>query len=213
MEQERNVGTNHKKNYERAFQRLIDGTDKFLVDKNRETTIRFLRDAEIGKTILKGQKKKIGEGRLIKMYGFLKKMDLEWFKKSFDEVTEEEMMNFILSLEKGLIKSNRDKPYTLETQSTLKRFIRKFYKYLLGDSVNYPKLIQFIDTSTRLPEIRAISKEENDKLISLSSKMIHKVALALFFDGGMRVRELYNIKISDISKESSIISPSIIVPL
>lgn len=165
-------------------------------------TIKFLRDAEAGKTILKGQKKKIAEGRLVKMYGLLKLMDSSWFKMPFDEVTEEVMMNFILTLEKGAILSSRKKPYSYESQSTIKKFIRKFYKYLLGDNVNYPKLIQFIDTSTRIPEIRAITKEDNDRLIARSSKPVHKFALAVLFDGGLRVRELYNVKIGDITREN-----------
>ena len=80
MEEERNAGANHKRNYEHALKRLTEGSDGFLVERNREVTIKFLRDAEAGKTILKGQKKKIAEGRLVKMYGLLKLMDSSWLK-------------------------------------------------------------------------------------------------------------------------------------
>jgi len=91
-----------------------------------------------------------------------------------------------------------------ETQSTIKKFIRKFYKYLLGDGINYPKLVQFIDTSTRIPEVSAISKEENDSLIAHSSKIQHKMAFAFLFDSGARVREFYNIKLADLKKEQGV---------
>jgi integrase len=202
MEEERNAGTDHKKNYESALKRLADGSDSFLFEHNRQLTIRFLRDAEAGKTVLKGQKKKIGVARLVKMYGLLKLMDSNWLKKPYDEVTEDDMMNFILALEKGVVLSSRGTPYTTETQATIKKFLRKFYKYLLGDNLIYPKLIQFVDTSTRIPEIRAISKEDTDRLIARSAKLIHKFALAVLFDSGMRVREFYNVKFADLTQEN-----------
>jgi integrase len=202
-DEERIAGTNHKKNYESAFRKLSEGQDGFIFPENREFTLTFLKDAELGRTIFKGQKKKIAEGRLVKMCGLLKKMDYEWFKKPFDKVNEQDMIEFITRLERGIITSNRRSPYTPETQSTIKKFIRKYYKYLMGEGINYPKMVQFIDTSTKIPEIRAISKNDVDKLIEFASKLEHKLALAFLFDSGARIAEFYNVKLSDISKENN----------
>ena len=69
-----------------ALEKLRSGKTKVLIPENRALILQFLRDAELGRTILKGQKKKIMPGRLQRMLGLLLKMDQQWFKKKFDEV-------------------------------------------------------------------------------------------------------------------------------
>jgi len=190
--------------YYKALEKLRTEKIYLLVPKNKELILQFLRDAEIGRTILKGQKRKIKPGRLQRMLGLLLKMDREWLKKPFNEVSEDDMNNFILNLERGIIKSSKGEPYTWETQSTIKKFIRKYYKYLLGEGENYPRLVQFIDTSTRMLEVKGISKQENDKLIENSSKLIYRFILAVLYDSGARIEEFYNIKKSDLIRENGI---------
>jgi integrase len=190
--------------YYKALEKLRTGKTSLLVPENKELIIQFLHDAEIGRTILKGQKRKIKPGRLQRMLGLLLKMDQEWFKRPFNEVSEEDMNNFILNLERGIIRSSKGNPYTWETQSTIKKFIRKYYKYLLGEKEIYPRLVQFIDTSTRMLEIKSLSKQENDKLIENSSKLVYRFILAVLYDSGARIEEFYNIKRSDLNKENGI---------
>ena len=85
--------------YYKALEKLRTGKIYLLIPENRELIIKFLNDAEMGKTILKGQKRKIKPGRLQRMLGLLLKMDREWLKKAFNEVSEDDMNNFILNLE------------------------------------------------------------------------------------------------------------------
>jgi len=190
--------------YYNALEKLRTGKTNVSIPENKDLILQFLHDAEIGRTILKGQKRKIKPGRLQRMLGLLLKMDKEWLKKPFNEVSEDDMNNFILNLERGIIRSSKGKPYTWETQSTIKKFIRKYFKYLLGEGENYPKLVQFIDTSTRLLEVKSLSKQENDRLIENSSKLIYRFILAVLYDSGARIEEFYNIKKSDIIKENGI---------
>ncbi len=190
--------------YYKALAKLEKGETSILISENRDLIIQFLHDAEIGKTIMKGQKRKIKPGRLQRMLGILLKMDRDWFKKDFREVSEEDMNHFILNLERGVIRCLKGNPYTWETQSTIKKFIRKYYKYLLGENENYPKLVQFIDTSTKILEIKSLTKQENDKLIDNSSKLIYRFILAVLYDSGARVEEFYNIRRSDVVKENGI---------
>jgi len=190
--------------YYLALEKLKSGKTKIINPKNKKLILKFLEDAELGRTILKGQKKKIQPGRLHRMLGLLLNMDHLWFKKPFDEVNEDDMNYFVLNLERGIIKSNRGKPYTWETQSTIKKFIRKYYKYLFGENQFYPRLVQFIDTSTRIPEIKAISKDECDKLIGNTSKLTYRFMIAVLFDSGARIEEFYNLKQSDFSKTNEV---------
>ena len=190
--------------YYNALEKLRTGKTNILIPENKDLILQFLHDAEIGRTILKGQKRKIKPGRLQRMLGLLLKMDREWLKKPFNEVSEDNMNNFILNLERGIIRSSKGEAYTWETQSTIKKFIRKYYKYLLGEGENYPRLVQFIDTSTRILEIKSLSKQENDKLIENSSKLGYRFILAVLYDSGARIEEFYNIKKSDLRKENGI---------
>jgi len=190
--------------YYQALEKIKSDKLSLSVPENKQLILQFLYDAEIGRTILKGQKRKIKPGRLQRMLGILLKMDREWFKKPFNVISEEDMNTFIINLERGLIKSSKGTPYTWETQSTIKKFIKKYYKYLLGEGESFPKLVKFIDTSTRLLEIKSLTKQENDKLIENSSKQVYRFILAVLFDSGARIEEFYNIKKSDITKETGI---------
>jgi len=190
--------------YYKALEKMKTDETPLLISKNKELILQFLYDAEIGRTILKGQKRKIKPGRLQRMLGLLLKMDKEWLKKPFDEVSEEDMNIFILNLERGVTKSSRGTPYTWETQSTIKKFLRKYYKYLLGEGETYPKLVRFIDTSTRLLEVKSLTKKENDRLIENSSKLKYRFIMAVLYDSGARIEEFYNIKKSDLIKENGI---------
>lgn len=190
--------------YYLALEKLKVGKTKLNVPENKGLILKFLNDAELGRTIIKGQKRKIHPGRLQRMLGLLIKMDKEWFKKPFNKVSEEDMNTFILNLERGIITSSKGTPYTWETQSTIKKFLRKYYKYLFGEKEYFPDLVKFIDTSTKILEIKSISKDENDKLIENTAKLVYRFAFAVLFDSGARIEEFYNIKKSDIRKEKGI---------
>jgi len=58
-----------------------------------------------------------------------------------------------------------------------------------------------VDTSGPAPEIKAISKEEIDKLLSRTGYLSHKFVIAVLFDGGLRVGEFFNLRIEDITKK------------
>lgn len=173
-----------------------------ISSRNRETLLRFLIDGEIGKTIKKGQKKKIGKGRLLRLSGIIKNLD-RWFDhKPFEEVTQAEMEKFILGLERGEIKQKNGKPYTPESQMTIKRAIRKFYKWLLGECERHPNIVAWIDTSGKLKEIeppkfKEIENKLKDATIDLTTE--ERAIIALLTDPGLRIGELLNLNISDVS--------------
>ena len=77
------------------------------------------------------------------------------------------MGDFILKLEKGNVKNNKGRPYTSETQKTIKKFIKKFYKWFLGNNLTYPDLVSWIDTSGKMPEIQALKSPKQYRRIIL----------------------------------------------
>jgi len=175
--------------------------DTPLQAENRILLERFLRDAELGKTIKKRSKKKIGSLRLLKYLQDLKKLDAH-FRKPLDRVTQKEMETFITDLEKGRITQKNGQPYASETQVCLKKIVMKFYRWL-----GKPELVEWFDTSYELKDYRTISKEQLDYLLetmtsrSPATLARNRALLAFLFDSGARADELLNIRIGDLSQE------------
>lgn len=174
-----------------------------LQTPNKALLERFLRDAELGKTIKGRAKKKIGALRLLKYLQDLKKLDA-YFEKALDKVTQEDMERFITDLEKGRYTQKNGKPYAEETQVCMKKIIMKFYRWL-----GKPDLVEWFDTSYELKDYRAISKEQLDYLLeSMTSNSPANLArnralLAFLFDTGARADEVLNVRIQDLTLERS----------
>ncbi len=186
------------------FERKLDAIkkDSKLSKHNRDIILNYLRDSELGKTINKGQKRKIGSGRNLQAAGFLCKMSKEWFKKDLDKVTIKDMENFILNLDKGKIISRYKKPYSSEAKSNIKKFIRKFYKWLLGDNKRYPELVDWIDTSKKEAEVKAVPGLLDGvmKIVELIPDIKRKALVMVAFDSGFRESELLSCKVKDAEK-------------
>jgi integrase len=188
---------------ERKAQRIKDDPD--ISKRNKELILRYIREAQIGKTIKKGQKKKVGDGRILQATGYLVLMSKEWFKKDLDKVTNKDMEDFILKLDQGKITTVRNgagRPYSSETKSNIKKFIRKFYKWLKGDGYTYPALVDWIDTSKQEAQIQGVPglKEGVWKIVELIPDLRRKAMVWVAFDSGFRLGELVNVTLSDVEK-------------
>ncbi len=175
--------------------------DTPLLAANRGLLDHFLRDAELGKTIKKRAKKKIGALRLLKYLQDLKKLDA-YFQKPLDKVTQPEMEAFITDLEKGRYTQKNGRPYASETQVCLKKIVMKFYRWL-----GKPDLVEWFDTSYELKDYRAISKEQLDYVLETMTSNTpanlarNRALLAFLFDAGARADEALNVRVGDLSQE------------
>ncbi len=61
---------NTSRRYHQAIETLKK--DKSVSEKNKQFIVQFLKDAELGKTVLKKQKKKIGKRACLKYFYLLK---------------------------------------------------------------------------------------------------------------------------------------------
>ncbi len=177
--------------------------DKNLSERNREIILRYLRESELGKTIKKGQKKKIGAGRNLQVAGWLNLMT-KWFKKDLDKVTEKDMEKLVYDLDKGIIKSRYHKPYSSEGKSNIKKFIRKFYKWLKGENKFYPDMVEWIDTSKIDTVIQAIPglKLGVERIVELIPDIRRKALVMVGFDSGFREGEILNCRVEDVEKDN-----------
>lgn len=178
--------------------------DTALSPRNKSIILRYLKESELGKTIKKGQKKQIGAGRNMQSASFLNMMAKDWFKKDIDTVADRDMERFITELNNGKIKNSRGTAYSSETKSNIKKFIRKFYKWLIGNGVTYPPLVDWIDTSKKDAQIYAIPSLDKGVwwIVELIPDIRRKALIWCCFDSGFREGEILNCRIEDVEKNS-----------
>lgn len=200
--------TKYTLDLEKRLQKKIDKieSDKSLSDRNKEIVLRYLRESALGKTIRKGQKREIGAGRNLQVAGILLMMCKDWFNKDLDKVNQGEMEKFILELNNNKIMTSdsrkKQRPYSPQTKSNIKKLIRKFYKWLLGENKYYPELVEWIDTSKKDSIVQAIEDLDKGvyKIVELIPEIRRKALVWVTFDSGFRTGEIIPCKIKDLEK-------------
>jgi integrase len=182
--------------YELAMKLLKQ--DKNISEHNKQIFIKYLNEAEIGKTVLHREKKKIQRQTILKyIYGL--KIFSHHIKSNYEEVTQEEMDSFIRSLELDKIRKISSEPYSERSKVDIKLIIKKFYKWLLGDNQEYPKLVRYIDTFQKSTEVPAITKEEVEKMLDHASTVRNRALIHFLFDSGARIEEALNVRYKHIT--------------
>jgi len=163
-------------------------------DANKEIILHFLRDCELGKTIQHSQKKRIGPARLIKYLLALQQLAI-WVRKDFDKVTQTDMEELVLDIERDRYRKRGGSPFTESVKRDYKITLRKFYKWLLGKNEVYPEIVRWIDTRDVIPEIPCLRREEIEKLSQLATTPRDRAILWTLFDSGARAEEFLNIRL------------------
>ena len=189
---------NLRKSFHTALENLK--IDDAIPDRNKAFILEFLRDAELGKTIKKGRKKKIGIARLYSFIRQLKNFSL-WIEKDFDKVEQEDMERVILALENDKYKTKEGKLFSDNTKVLMKQIVKKFYKWLMGSNEHYPELVAWIDTSMKEKEIPTLTKEEIEKMVAHASNLLVKTAIMVLFDGGPRIEEFLNLRLKHLTRK------------
>ncbi len=177
--------------------------DKQFSQRNKEFLLSFLRDAELGKTVLKKQKKRINSRTCLK-YSHLLKICAYFLNKDFDTVTQEDMEQFIYALENGTIKKKNSKEYSAETKRDIKVALKKFYKWLLGNNETYPSIVKWFDTATEQKYSYALTEQQIQEIIIASQTQLEKAVISVLFDLGVRIEEFLNIQKEDVIQSSTV---------
>lgn len=168
--------------------------DDNIISENKTLILSFLRDCQLGKTIIGKSKKKIGIARCLKYLGILKQLSI-WFDKPFNDVTQSDMEKIIHNLEMDVFRKKSGNKYSDATKVDIKKAIKKFWKWKDGMNKIYPELVEWIDTFDTIKEIRAITRGEITKMIEYASTPRDKAIVMLLFDSGARVEELLNVRL------------------
>lgn len=181
-----------KAKYEIALKKFE--ADDSIIHKNKELILEFLRDCQLGKTILGKSKKKIGVARCFKYLGILKPLSF-WLAKPFNEINQKDLEDFIQALESDKIVKKSGQPFSDATKVDIKKAIKKFWKWKDGGNKQYPELVEWIDTYDAVKEIPALTRHEIDNMIEYANNPRDKAIVIVLFDSGARVEELLNVRL------------------
>ena len=183
---------NRKAQYEARLEKLKKNTS--IISENKVLILEFVRDCELGKTVKGKAKKKIGPARCHKYLTILTNLS-DYFNKPFEQVTQEDMENFISDLENDRYRKSNDRCYSDETKVDYKKSIKKFWKWWQGKNQYYPEIVEWIETFIKEKEISSITKADIESMINQTGSLRNKALLMVLFDSGARIEELLNVRL------------------
>lgn len=188
--------------YDTALTRLA--SSEGICEVNRTLIRDFLYACQLGKTIQRSEKKRLGEKRLIKYLFTLRRIN-EWLgNRDFRSVTDADMEAFIGKLERNaLTVDGKPVSYTNWTRRDVKVCVKKFYKWLIGSGDQYPPLVSWIDTHIKDEAPPCLSIDEIGRCIDFSSTIKGKALLGCLFESGARAEEFLNVRICHVEDRQS----------
>ena len=130
--------------------------------------------------------------------------------KDAKKATKKDIEKVVLAINKGKSRDSggtlTDKNLAIPTKRKMKQILRSFYKWLYN-SDEYPPIVKWVmvdrDVQNKLPE-DLLDEEEVKKLVENCKNQRDKTIIALLWDTGMRVGELLNLRIRDISMSDGV---------
>jgi len=129
--------------------------------------------------------------RTVESYLYYNKKFLEFIKKEPEQITEDDVKNYIASL--------MGRNVSPKSIILIKAALKFFYDEVLKKNIvniKSPKVSQ------KLPVV--LTKEEVKKLIDSVENEKHRLIVALLYSSGLRLSELVNLKIGDLELEEKI---------
>jgi len=156
--------------------------------------LEFLEQLELGKV---NRGKKISANRQLKYLDTLK-VPLEFLKKPTLRLTVADLERFEKALSAGrLISPARHRPYRHNTQVDMRKLLRIFLRWRLGEARALP-LTNWFDTRDQPKTPEFLSESEIKKLYKACGKPEHKFLIAVLFDSGARAQEFHNLRMEDV---------------
>jgi integrase/recombinase XerD len=185
-----------------ASQERILKADSAITERNKEFIRRFIHDCDLGKTLLDRQKKKVGLARLVKYLIHLRSL-AKWLARDFDEVTQQEMEDFVLSLERNQVRKSSGDAYSETVKRDYKICLRKFYRWLLGKNEFYPEIVRWLDTREVVKEIPTFRIDKVERMGEYATNLRDKAMIWVLFDTGARAEEFLNLRQRNLEEVES----------
>jgi len=115
-------------------------------------------------------------------------------RKKFEEITREDLELFL---------GHVAEKYSPTQVDNIKIYIKKFYKWLLGNDEFYPPLVKWIKKSNKRPQLERSSLLSYDEFLSMvraCDNIRDRALLWVLWEAGMRVGELLSLKLRDVQR-------------
>jgi len=156
--------------------------------------LRFLEDMALGKV---NRGFRISERRQLKVLETLR-IPLQFFDKPTARVTVRDVEAFEKALIAGKLKSSRSgKPYALSTRSDIRKILKMFLRWRLGEA-RALELAGWLDTRSPLKTPDFLSEADMERLYRACHSPMQRFMVAILFDSGARAEELHNIRLEDV---------------
>lgn len=156
--------------------------------------LEFLEQLELGKV---NRGKKISAERQLKYLTMLK-APLEFLNKPTARLSLGDLECLEKALSTGQLGSSmRHRPYRHNTQVDIRKLLRIFLRWRLGDAKALP-LTNWFDTRDQPKTPEFLSESEIECLYKACGKPEHKFLIAVLFDTGARAQEFHNIRMEDV---------------
>ena len=162
--------------------------------EDKKDLIIFLEELGLGKVNLG---KKITETRQLKYLDILK-TPLEFFNKPTSKLTLKDVENFEKELSSNKMKRYKKMPFALSTKADIRRILRVYLRWKLGDNDNFRKLTNWFDTRVKSQTHNFLSEQEIEKLYKHSKTNAERFFITVLFDSGVRAEEFHNLRYEDI---------------
>jgi integrase len=170
-----------------------------IADEDKRDLHRFLQDLALGKV---NRGKRISEGRQIK-YLYVLKTPLRFFKKPISKITLKDMERFETDLSLDVIRTYRGTPFSASTKTDIRKLLRIYLKWKLGDTERYRKICGWLDTSAPKKTPDYLTEKQIMALYDACQTSAQRFLICILFDGGMRAEEFHNIRYEDIRLPSA----------
>ena len=186
---------------ENAYKLAIEhlSQDKGISENNRNLIAKFLGDSAIGKTAgRKARIKSVGiRARLKNLY--LLKTFGSFCKKDFKQLTIKDIEKFVHSIDSNEIRKQGGDKYSEQTKSNIKRTLKLFLRWLFGETnKKFIDMTYWIDTRFKQKSILSFDEKEIKEILNKCNTIKQKVLIACLFDGGFRIEEFLNVRLSDV---------------
>jgi len=175
-----------------AGRKRLIGTWKIPAEEQR-AVVRFLEELELGR-VNKGRK--ISESRQCKYLDVLR-APLEFFGKSVTRLRLPDLEAFEKALSYGQIHSNRSAPYAHATKVDMRRALKVYLRWRLGES-KAAELVGWFDTRQVFKTPDFLSESDLLVLFKACKSAEERFLVAVLFDTGARATEFHNIRREDI---------------
>jgi len=169
--------------YKRKLKNLLRRIEDSDIDgRSKKLILEFYSDC-----LIRG----LSKARIVKYLDTLERI-ARFFKKSFDEITKDDVAEFIRSVEE----SN----YSEWTKRDYKLILKIFFKWL-KNSEDYPEEVSWIKTRVRnsnmFPE-GLLTEEEVKRLVKHAANLRDRALILTLYESGCRIGELLSLRIRNV---------------